>query len=97
MELIGSPSDGETHGYHLSGCMDSAVSPAGGYNGPPGAGEALQSTFHLTLDRPALCLELPPEEIRSVVVDCQLKSVLAFWVHADKVERRGGTSRKGWT
>lgn len=97
MEFDDVPAGGKGHGSDLPGRMDPAVCPACGENGPAGSRESLQGAFHLTLDRSALRLKLPPEEIRPIVVDCQLESSFAFWVHADKVEGRGGTSRKGWT
>ena len=97
MKLLGLPSCREGHRNDLAGGVDSTVRSTGGHHGAPGSGEALQCSLHLALDRSAFGLELPPVEISPVVMDGQPESVFAIWVHADKVEGRGCTSRKGWT
>jgi len=97
MELFRSPSDREGQSHDLPRSMDAAVCPTGSNHGAPCTGEAQQRRLHFPLDGAAPGLELPPQEIGAVVVDGQTESTFGFWVHADKVEERGGTSRKGWT
>ena len=77
--------------------MNSGIGAPGGNHRAAGPRQAEEGGLHLTLDRTAPGLELPPVKIGSVVMDGQPESAFLIWVHADKVEKRGYTSRKGWT
>ena len=96
VKLIGLPPCGKGDRRNLTGGVNSAVCSACRQNRASFARKVLQGGLHLPLDRSAPGLDLPPEEIRSVVVDGQPESAFAIWVHADKVEGRECTSRKGW-
>ena len=91
------PADREGYRRHLTRSVYPRVGPAGPHHRSPGTCEALQSSFHLSLDGSATGLELPSEEIGPVVVDGEAESAFGVWSHADKVEGKGKRSRKGWT
>ena len=97
VELLGFPSCRKGHSSDLTGGMDPTVRSTCCHNGTSRPRETLQSGLHLALDRTAPGLDLPPEEIGPVVMDRQSESAFGIWVHADKVEGRGDTSRKDWT
>jgi hypothetical protein len=77
--------------------MNSAIRASGRNNGTTRPGEAEEGCLHLTLNGSAFGLELPTEKIGTVVVDGEPESAFLVWVHLEKVEGKGGTSRKGWT
>lgn len=97
VQLSRPPSNGKGDRRYLARGMHPAVGSPRRHDRASGPRETLQRTLHLTLDGSAPGLELPAVEVGSVVVDGQSEPALAFRIHADKVEERRFTSRKGWT